>query len=95
MYYTPLNYDKINVMAGTYQPSPIKAFNNQYYAYWERSLFQRAQSNIILNVPWDGSERDFLYYCLFTISQATVSYPTRLSRMQVYRSSILFMKKRS
>ena len=28
-------------------------------------MFQRAQSSIILNVPWDGSERDFLYYCLF------------------------------
>ena len=65
MYYTPLNYEKINVMAGTYQPSTVKAFNNQYFAFWERSLFQRAQSNIILNVPWDGSERDFLYYCLF------------------------------
>ena len=65
MYYTPLNYDQINVIQGTYQPSTVKAFNNQYYAFWERSLFQRAQSNIILNVPWDGSERDFLYYCLF------------------------------
>lgn len=65
MYYTPFNYDQINVIQGTYQPSTVKPFNNQYYAFWERSLFQRAQSNIILNVPWDGSERDFLYYCLF------------------------------
>ena len=65
MSYMPLNYEKINVMAGTYSPAPIKAFNNQYYGYWERALFQRAQSSIILDVPWDGSERDFLYYCLF------------------------------
>ena len=72
MYYTPLNYDKINVMAGTYQPSTVKAFNNQYFAFWERSLFQRAQSSIILNVPWDGSERDFLYYCLFRFGYVAV-----------------------
>ena len=63
--YLPLNYERINLMAGTYSPAPIKAFNNQYYSYWERALFQRAQSSIILDVPWDGSERDFLYYCLF------------------------------
>ena len=68
----PLNYEKINIMAGTYQPAPIKAFNNQYYAYWERALFQRAQSSIILDVPWNGSERDFLYYCLFRFGYVAV-----------------------
>ena len=72
MSYMPLNYEKINIMAGTYQPAPIKAFNNQYYAYWERALFQRAQSSIILDVPWDGSERDFLYYCLFRFGYVAV-----------------------
>ena len=75
MSYMPLNYDKINLMAGTYSPAPIKAFNNQYYAYWERALFQRAQSSIILNVPWDGSERDFLYYCIFRFGFVAVINP--------------------
>ena len=75
--YLPLNYERINVMAGTYSPAPIKAFNNQYYAYWERALIQRAQSSIILNVPWDGSERDFLYYCLFRFGYvAVIDLPT-------------------
>lgn len=73
--YLPLNYERINLMAGTYSPAPIKAFNNQYYAYWERALFQRAQSSIILDVPWDGSERDFLYYCLFKFGFVAVIVP--------------------
>ena len=72
MSYMPLNYERINIMAGTYSPAPIKAFNNQYYSYWERALFQRAQSSIILDVPWDGSERDFLYYCLFRFGYVAV-----------------------
>ena len=65
MNYLPFNYDKINIAAGHYTPSPIKAFNNNYYAYWCRALFQRLQSTIILDVPWSGTERDFLYFCLF------------------------------
>ena len=65
MNYIPFNYDQINIAAGHYTPSPIKAFNNNYYAYWCRALFQRLQSTIILDVPWSGTERDFLYYCLF------------------------------
>lgn len=63
--YLPLNYEKINVRTGQYNPSPVKAYNNEYYHYWVRCLFQRAQSAIILDVPWSGKERDFLYYCLF------------------------------
>lgn len=65
MNYVPFKYDQINIAAGTYNPSPIKAFNNQYYGYWCRALFHRLQSSIILDVPWSGAERDFLYYCLF------------------------------
>ena len=63
--YIPFNYEKINVATGQYNPSPVKPYNNEYYAYWCRALFQRAQSAIILDVPWDGKEKDFLYYCLF------------------------------
>jgi len=65
--YTPLNYDQINVLAGTYNPSPVKAYNNKTFAYWERSLFQRACSVVVSELPedWTGTVKDFLYYCLF------------------------------
>ena len=65
--YTPLNYDQINVLAGTYNPSPVKAYNNKTFAYWERSLFQRACSVVVSELPEDWTEtvKDFLYYCLF------------------------------
>ena len=65
--YTPLNYDQINVLAGGYNPSPVKAYNNKTFAYWERSLFQRATSVIVSELPddWQGTVKDFFYYCLF------------------------------
>ena len=65
--YTPLNYESINIAAGTYNPSSVKAYNNQTFRYWERSLFQRACSTIELELPenFDSKTRDFLYYCLF------------------------------
>ena len=72
MNYVPFNYDQINIAAGQYNPSPVKAFNNQYYHYWCRALFQRLQSSIILDVPWSGTERDFLYYCLFRFGYVAV-----------------------
>ena len=65
--YTPLNYDQINALAGGYNPSPVKAYNNKTYSYWERSLFQRATSVVVSELPddWKGTIKDFLYYCLF------------------------------
>lgn len=65
--YIPLNYDQINVLAGSYNPSPVKAYNNKTFAYWERSLFQRACSVVVSELPedWTGTVKDFLYYCLF------------------------------
>lgn len=63
--YTPINYDKINIGAGFYNPSPVKAYNNDVFEFWFRALFQRATSTLILTVPWDGAVRDFLYYCTF------------------------------
>lgn len=68
MEYTPLNYDKINLLSGTTTPSVVHNCDNETYKYWERSLFQRAISVIkIENLPemWRGSVKDFLYYCLF------------------------------
>ena len=65
--YTPLNYDQINALAGSYNPSPVKAYNNKTYSYWERSLFQRSTSVVVSELPddWKGTIKDFLYYCLF------------------------------
>ena len=65
--YTPLNYQQINVAAGSYTPSDVKNFNNKTFAFWERALFQRAQSVLDFTVPseWDGKVKDFFLYCLF------------------------------
>lgn len=66
MYY-PLNYEKINLFEGSYQPSMVKSYNNQAFSYWQRSLFQRISSQIIANnLPegWEANVKDFLYYSL-------------------------------
>lgn len=66
--YLPVNYEKINLVAGTYTPNTIKPCNNITYDYWIRSLFQRAQSVIRIDgLPdsWDENVKDFLFWCLF------------------------------
>lgn len=65
--YIPFNYEQINVVASSYSPSMVKSFNNKTYAFWERSLFQRACSVLQFELPdeWQGSVRDFFYFCLF------------------------------
>ena len=66
--YAPLNYDQINVTAGTYNPSPVKSYNNKTFWFWFRSLLHRAQSTLIFNgLPeeWEGPRKDFFLYCLF------------------------------
>ena len=65
--YIPFNYEQINTAAGTYNPSSVKSFNNKTFAFWERALFQRATSVIEATLPddWDGTIKDFFYYCLF------------------------------
>lgn len=62
----PFNYELINSYAGRVKPSQVKAFNNKAYAFWCRSLFQRACSTIELNLPedWQGSVKDYFYYIL-------------------------------
>lgn len=67
MSYRPLNYEKINCIAGHYEPSMIKKYNNQAFTFWERSLFQRAQSVLTVDgLPeeWSGNVRDFFFYCI-------------------------------
>ena len=75
MRYSPLNYQQINELAGTTNPSPVKAYNNETFCFWERALFQRACSVLDINVPeeWDGNVKDFLYYCLFKVGFVAVS----------------------
>ena len=66
--YMPLNYDQINNIEGHIQPSMLKYCNSITYAYWQRSLFQRAISTIdFKNLPehWEASVRDFFYWCMF------------------------------
>lgn len=67
--YTPLNYDQINNIEGHLQPSMLKYCNSITYAYWQRSLFQRAISTIdFKGLPdtWEGAVRDFFYWCIFS-----------------------------
>lgn len=67
-HYIPFNYDKLNLIEGTVIPSSIKNCNNTSFWFWERALFQRACSVIIpedLPEDWNGTVKDFLYYCLF------------------------------
>lgn len=74
MPYLPLNYEQINVAAGTYNPSTVKSFNNKTYQFWERSLFQRACSTLQFELPenWQGPVRDFFYFCLFKFGYVAV-----------------------
>lgn len=65
--YLPLNYEQINVANGTYFPSQVKSYNNAAFRLWERALFQRACSTLILKLPdvWKRN-KDLLYWCLFS-----------------------------
>ena len=74
MKYIPLNYHNINVGAGTYSPSPVKAYNNRTFAYWIRALFQRATSVIDFELPedWQGSVKDFFLYCLYRFGYVVI-----------------------
>lgn len=75
MKYVPLNYNQINVGAGTYNPSSVKSFNNKTFCFWERSLFQRIQSVIDFDLPaeWQGEVKDFFLYCLFKYGFLAIS----------------------
>lgn len=66
--YIPLNYNQINNIEGHLQPSMLKYCNSVTFAYWQRSLFQRAISTIdFKGLPehWEASVRDFFYWCIF------------------------------
>lgn len=73
MAYLPLNYDKINLIEGTYQPSEIKN-NSASFNYWLRTLFNRASSNLIFGLPeyWQGDVANFWYYCMLKFGFVSV-----------------------
>lgn len=73
--YFPLNYNQINAGAGHYSPASVKAYNNKSFAYWERSLFQRAASVFMFQVPaeWQGKIKDFFLYCLYRFGFIAIS----------------------
>ena len=75
MMYIPLNYNQINAAAGTYNPSMVKSYNNRTFAFWERSLFQRACSVLKFDLPdpWKGPVQDFFNYCLFKFGFVAIS----------------------
>lgn len=74
MHYAPFNYEQINLVNGTYQPSMIKKYNNAAFRFWERALFQRALSVLDINLPedWAGSIRDFFLYCLYRFGYVAI-----------------------
>lgn len=73
-YYMPINYEHINVAAGTYNPSAVKAYNNKTFHFWERALFQRACSVLKFQLPdeWTGSVKDFFHFCLFRFGYVAI-----------------------
>lgn len=73
--YTPLNYQQLNMGAGKNSPSPVKAYNNVTFAYWERSLFQRACNVLDFTLPddWRGNIKDFFLYCLYRNGYVVIS----------------------
>lgn len=65
-HYIPMNYESINVDAGTYRPSSVRSYNNQTFRFWEKALFERACSTLIITVPDEWKEqKNLMYYSLF------------------------------
>ena len=66
MSYLPFNYEHINIPAGTYFPSCVKSFNNQTFEFWQRALYQRACSTLIIKMPDEWKKnKALMYWCLF------------------------------
>ena len=73
--YSPLNYSQISNIEGRINPSMVKYCDSATFAYWQRSLFQRAISTIDfkgLPETWEGSVKDFFYWCIFAYGHVGV-----------------------
>ena len=77
--YLPLNYSQINLIEGTYQPSPVKNRNNLSFDYWVRTLFHRASSTLIFGLPeyWHGDISDFWYFCMLRYGYLSIQDLTK------------------
>ena len=76
--YFPLNYDAITWAEGHNPPAHVKAYNNRAYAYWERSLFQRACSVFNFKLPDDWKKQeDFFYWILFRFGYLMIAEDER------------------
>ena len=64
--YMPLNYEQINIRESTFFPTSVKTLNTRTFKFWQRGLFQRACSTLLIKMPeiWQPN-KDLLYYCLF------------------------------
>ena len=82
MQYIPFNYDKINMAAASYNPSPVKAYNNKSFALWCRGLYQRAISVYEWTLPaeWQGNVKDFFLWCLYRFGYVAVSQNEKFGR---------------
>lgn len=82
MQYIPFNYDKINIAAATYNPSPVKVYNNQSFALWFRGLYQRAISVYEWTLPeeWQGNIKDFFLWCLYRYGFIAISENEKFGR---------------
>lgn len=64
--WAPYGWEAINLAAGTYQPTTVKAYNNAAFRFWQKAFYQRAISAIEIKTDlFKGAVIDFLYWCLF------------------------------
>lgn len=75
MRYIPFNYEQINLAAASYNPSPVKAYNNKSFAFWSRNLFQRMTSVFEWTLPeeWQGPRKDLFLWILYQFGYLVIS----------------------
>lgn len=90
--YLPLNYDKINLVNGTYNPSPVHNRNNLSFDYWVRTLFHRASSTLIFGLPeyWQGYILDSWYYYLLKFGFLSVQDLTKNKNPKAQKIGMCF-----
>lgn len=76
MSYLPFSSAFLNIVDSSFFPSTVKGRNNRSYAYWERSLFQRARSVFEYELPeeWENQNGvvNFLWLLLFYTGKVAV-----------------------
>ena len=85
MAYLPLNYDQINLIEGSHTPSQIKN-RSASFDYWMRTLFNRASSNLIFDLPefWQGDVENFFYFCMLRFGFVSIQDLTGVKAQNSY-----------